>query len=85
MNDSIYKVYVEVTAVFTPDGRLIPRKLRWEDGRVFEIAHVKDIRRAVSLKAGGTGIRYTCVINGQETHLFYEDRNLWFVERKNAG
>lgn len=79
------KVYVEVMAVFTPEGRLIPRTITWEDGRVYQIDRVTDVRRACSLKAGGTGMRYTCMISGKTTHLFYEDDNKWFVERKTAA
>lgn len=75
------KVYVDVTAEFTKDGRLLPKSIRWEDGRVYQIERIKDIRRAASLKAGGAGLRYTCMICGCERHLFYEDNNLWFVER----
>ena len=78
------KVYVEVMAVFTPEGRLIPKTITWEDGRVYQIDRVTDVRRACSLKAG-TGLRYTCVISGKTTHLFYEDDNKWFVERKTAS
>ncbi len=78
------KVYVSVTAEFTPDGRLLPRSVMWEDGHVYEITRIKDIRRAASLKAGGVGMRYTCIICNQEKHLFYEDNNLWFMERAGA-
>ena len=77
-------VYVSVTAEFTPDGRLLPRSVMWEDGHVYEITRIKDIRRATSLKAGGVGMRYTCIICNQEKHLFYEDNNLWFMERAGA-
>ena len=79
---SICKVYVEVTAKFSKDGRLIPLSVRWQDGHVYEIQCITDICRAASLKAGGAGIRYTCVIDGKQSHLFYEDNNLWFVEGK---
>jgi hypothetical protein len=34
------------------------------------------------MKAGGVGMRYTCVIDGRESYLFYEDKNFWFVEGK---
>ena len=74
------KVYVDVTAEFSKDGNLVPKSFRWEDGQVYEIERVKDVRRAASLKAGGVGMRYTCVIGGQEKHLFYEDNNMWFME-----
>lgn len=78
------KVYVDVTAEFSKDGELVPKSFRWEDGQVYEIERIKDIRRAASLKAGGVGMRYTYVIGGQEKHLFYEDNNMWFMERAGA-
>ena len=78
------KVYVDVTAEFSKDGELVPKSFRWEDGQVYEIERIKDIRRAASLKAGGVSMRYTCVIGGQEKHLFYEDNNMWFMERAGA-
>jgi len=77
-----YKVYVDVTAVFCKDGRLIPLSMVWQDGRVYEIQKVLDVRRAASLKAGGVGMRYTCMIEGVSSHLFYEADNRWFVERR---
>lgn len=78
------KVYVDVTTEFTQDGRLIPKSFRWEDGHVYEIEKVKDIRRAASLKAGGVGMRYTCVVCNQEKYLYFEDNNMWFMERAGA-
>lgn len=73
------KKYVEVTARFDTEGRIIPLKILWEDGSSFFIDKVLDIRPAASLKAGGAGIRYTCRINRQEKYLFLEE-NRWFVE-----
>lgn len=61
---------------------MLPKKMVWTDGHVYEIQKVTDVRRAASLKAGGVGQRYTCIIDGKESHLFYDDNNLWFVERK---
>ena len=65
-----HKVYVDVTAEFT------------KDGQVYEIQKVTDIRRAASLKAGGVGLRYTCIVDGCKSHLYYEDNNLWFMEER---
>ncbi len=76
------KVYVDVNATFSKDGRLIPRSFIWTDGHMYEIQKVKDVCRAASRKAGGVGIRYTCIIDGRESHLYYEDNNMWFVEGK---
>jgi hypothetical protein len=58
-----------------------PFAIIWEDGRRYEIDKVLFKRRAASLKAGGTGIRYTVKIRNKETHLFFEDPK-WFMERK---
>ncbi len=79
---SAYKVYIEVQATFSPDGRVIPDSLIWEDGRKYYIDRIQNIERAASLKAGGVGIAYTCLIAGRPVHLFYEDHKRWFVERK---
>ena len=76
-----YKVYVTVTAEFTADGILLPRSFIWEDGRCYQIDRVKDKRRAASTKAGGVGERYTCIVEGKEVFLYYEDNNKWFMER----
>jgi hypothetical protein len=59
----------------------MPIAILWEDGTQFEIDKVLDVRPAVSLKAGGTGIRYTCRIEGHEKFLFLEETR-WFVESK---
>lgn len=75
------KVFVEVTARFDAEGKITPLSLLWEDGTVYEIDRVLDIRRAASLKAGGMGIRYTVRINGKQSYLFYEEPR-WFVEAK---
>lgn len=75
------KVYVDVMAEFSKEGILTPKSFRWIDGVVYEIQRVKDIRRAASLRAGGVGIRYTCIVNGRDSYLFYEDNNLWFMEK----
>ena len=73
------KKYVEVTARFDTEGRIIPLKILWEDGSSFFVDKVLDVRPAASLKAGGAGIRYTCRINRLEKYLFLEE-NRWFVE-----
>ena len=86
------KVYVSVRAEFTEDGTMLPRELTWEDGEKFEIDRIIDIRQAPALKAGGQGDRYTIVVHGIQSYLFFErSTNLtgnvigrWFVERKSC-
>ncbi len=83
------KVYVAVIAAFTEDGKLMPRQLRWEDGREIAIDKVLDVRPAAAQKAGGQGDRYIIQVQGKQLYLFFEkstdigDPNLgrWFVER----
>lgn len=75
------RVYVEVAAVFTPEGQVMPHQIRWEDGSLFPIDRVTDIRKAAATKAGGCGLRYTIRIRGQQTFLFF-DHDRWFVEGK---
>lgn len=53
----------------------------WEDGRKYSIDRILKIERCASRKAGGVGMMYTCMIQGQESHLFYEV-DKWFMERK---
>ena len=75
------KVYVEVTAKFDTEGNITPLSVTWEDGTVYEIDRILDKRRAASLKAGGIGMRYTCLISGRRSYLYYEEPR-WFVEGK---
>ena len=73
------KINLKVQAEFDIDGSIRPTSIVWEDGRVFAIDRILDIRRAASLKAGGMGMRYTCRICGKGVNLF-NDENRWFME-----
>ena len=86
------KVYVAVRAEFAADGTMLPREITWEDGIKYEIDRVLDIRQAPALQAGGQGDRYTIMVRGIQSYLFFErSANLtgnvigrWFVERKHC-
>ena len=82
MEENSDKIYVDVNARFTSDGRLIPKEIIWSNGEKYEIDKVIAEQRRASLKAGGCGIRYTCRIMGGEHYLFYEENYRWFVEAK---
>ena len=75
------RAYVKVVVEFSPEGKIVPLSVEWEDGRKFPVDRLLDVRRAASTKVGGTGMRYTVRIMGHETYLF-EDRGRWFVEAK---
>lgn len=74
------KINLEVIAAFDLDDNIHPKAIVWEDGRVFDIDRVLDVRRAASLKAGGLGMRYICRIRGKEVKLFNDDGH-WFMEK----
>jgi hypothetical protein len=84
------KVYVNVLAEFALDGQMLPRRLTWEDGAKYKIDKIINICQAAAMKSGGQGDRYTVMIQGQQSYLFFErtgnigGNNIgrWFVERK---
>lgn len=84
------KVYVDVDVSMRQDGYMTPKSLIWEDGTRYFIDKVTDIRQAAAMKAGGQGDRYTIIINGRQSYLFFERSTnqsgnvigRWFVERK---
>ncbi len=87
-----FKVYVTVRVDFDTEGRMLPRTITWENGRIYEIDRVLDVRPAAAMRAGGVGDRYTIRVEGRQTFLFYEHSprmpgersGRWFVERRGA-
>lgn len=75
------KVYVDATVKYTRDGKMLPVELIFEDGQRYAVDRVKQACRAAATKVGGTGIRFTVMIGGRETFVYF-DRNGWFVEAK---
>ncbi len=75
------KVYVDVTVDIAKDGGVRPRRLRYENGKIYNVDELKHVCFAESTKVGGIGKRYTVVIRGQESYLF-DERGKWFVEAK---
>jgi hypothetical protein len=83
--ESNCKVYVDVNENRHKDGRIVPLSFIWENGKRYKIDKVLDVRPAASLKAGGTGLRYTVRVRDRETYLFLEEDKIgakWFMERK---
>lgn len=90
MSEVTIKVYVVVKASFDSEGRLTPTSVIWDDGREYVIDKVTDIQQSAAQRAGGQGDRYTIIVNGRQTYLFFErsaamtGNNIgrWFVERR---
>ena len=82
------RVYVQVDVESSPEGRMLPRALVWQDGKRYEIDRELDIRPAHAEKAGGQGDRYKVKMKGLERQLFFEHNTntsssvigRWFVE-----
>lgn len=77
------KEYIKIFAIFTQDGKVIPKSFLFSDGNVYKIDRITDIRRKASLKTGGSGIRYTVMIGGNERYIF-RDGDIWYMETEHA-
>lgn len=55
----------------------------FDKGQVYKIDKIKDICRRTA-DVGGVGDRYTCMIQGKERELWFEDGR-WFVAAKVAA
>ena len=71
------RVDVGVTLKVSPEGNVWPLTITFENGKTYTIDRLKERKRAAATKVGGTGIRYTVVIQNRETYLF-EDEGKWF-------
>lgn len=54
--NNLDKIYVEVAAVFSKDGQILPTSFVFENGNTYKIDRIIQIDRRASLKAGGIGI-----------------------------
>ena len=61
------KVFVDVIVRENKDGNKRPMSLIFEDGKSYVIDRLIQVKRCAARKVGGTGIRYTVSISGQET------------------
>ena len=76
--------YIKVIAEFDECGKILPKVIVWKDGRRFGIDSVVDMRMCAATKAGGQGMRYTCMMMGRRIYIF-RDRNRWFMETDENG
>ena len=64
------RVDVGVTLKVSPEGNVRPLTITFENGKTYTIDRLKERKRAAATKVGGTGIRYTVVVQNRETYLF---------------
>lgn len=77
-NTMLYKRYVNVITESDKLGNLTPLYMRWENGELYKIDKIIEVRQAAS-KVGGNGLLYLVMIQGSQRKLFYEI-NRWFIE-----
>lgn len=88
--ESYKRTYVAVNADFRADGLMLPRSISWYDDHKYQIDRVIMVEQAAARKAGSSGDRYTIMVRGKQTYLFFErSTNLsgpnigrWFVEER---
>ena len=93
------KKYVSVLALYVPEGRhlarlrvspaliseykVVPCRVLTEDDKTIYVDKVLDIRNEASIKAGGLGVRYTCLVTVEDVQkeiFVYRDDTDWYLE-----
>ena len=82
--DNPFKVSVDVSALCSAIGDVVPISFWWEDKTIYEIDRVNGWERAASFRAGIIGMRYSIRVRGRETYI-YRDDDLWFMECRDKG
>ena len=76
------KEYIKVCAVFTKDGKIVPKSFLYSDGNKYKIDRIIDVKNRKASKSGGSGMCYELVIQGQTKYLYMDD-NKWYIEVEN--
>jgi len=66
------RVYLNVTAIRTNTGKLIPQSFEWE-GRTYKINQILGSCNGQTLKQKTTAQRFNCRCGGKNFQLFFED------------
>ena len=74
------KIHLKVIADHGVNGTVTPLSILWTDDNRYAIDNVLDARPVASLKSGGTGMRYTVKIDGNQVYLFC-DEDRWYIEQ----
>lgn len=77
MSIEIAKHYAYVISDYTEDGRVIPKKILWDDGYMYEIERIIRTKRYNGLNTSGVIKQYTCECNGCVFDLIHEGEDKW--------
>ena len=70
------KVYVQVDSERLESGEIVPLRISWQDGRIWNIDRVT--HSCASLDGEYEGIRYTVIIGSAEKYI-YRAGHAWYV------
>ena len=71
------RIFIDVDCDIFQDGSIIPRKLKWPDGRAWSITRTLHMSEPVEHEF--EGIRYTVLIGSAEKYI-YRIGSAWYVE-----
>lgn len=74
------KQLVDVTSTSYSDGTVLPLRIHWPDGRIFEITRTLYVSGPADHEF--EGIRYTVLIGNKERYM-YRVGSRWYVLRNN--
>ncbi len=73
------KKYVDVVALCTREGQMLPKIVYWNNGNSYKIDSVPKVERIHDPQDGKEHLKYTCLIGGKNAHLYLETNARWFV------
>jgi len=85
LSDDDYIPGLPVSKSLSAQYHVVPIRIFAKNIGKISIDRISDIRRQASLKAGGLGNRYTCLItvsDCQREIYLYKDEDEWFVEEE---
>ncbi len=74
------KKYITVEARRDNQGNETPKKIFWNDGRVFSIKKI--LYKCNSVDNEFDGIRYTVQIENVQRDIYLDDDGQWYVEAR---
>ncbi|NLW29170.1 MAG: hypothetical protein GXY98_04625 [Erysipelothrix sp.] len=69
---------IDVVVKYYKDGTMLPLYIIWNNQVRYKIDKITQIKNGASLKYGLQGLRYTCQIQNQMRHLFFDGKQ-WFI------
>lgn len=74
------KKFVDVVCLNDQLGNLKPLFIIWDNHEKIKILKILQVCQRASLKVGGSGIRYKCLLEYNRQKDLYYERGKWFLE-----